>query len=108
MRSQVHQPSHTSSIHALRVERELCAAASVSPAPHTCFPPWCPSFQAQPGPRSWSSSPPMAASEKRSLYDLLGVPRTATAQEIKKAYHRLCLQLHPDKNPDEDRQVCPL
>lgn len=50
----------------------------------------------------------MAASEKRSLYDLLGVPRTATAQEIKKAYHRLCLQLHPDKNPDEDRQVCPL
>jgi len=47
----------------------------------------------------------MAPEGKRSLYDLLGVPRTATAQEIKKAYHRLCLQLHPDKNPDEDRQV---
>lgn len=45
------------------------------------------------------------SSDKRSLYDLLGVPRTATSQEIKKAYHRLCLQLHPDKNPDEDRQV---
>ena len=55
-----------------------------------------------------SASFEMAPPEKRSFYDLLGVPRTATAQEIKKAYHRLCLQLHPDKNPGEDRQVGPL
>jgi molecular chaperone DnaJ len=37
---------------------------------------------------------------KRDYYEILGVDRNATEQELKSAYRRLAMQHHPDRNPD--------
>ena len=44
----------------------------------------------------------MAATSKRDFYDVLGVDRSATAEEVKSAFRKLAMEFHPDRNEAAD------
>ncbi|XP_037047441.1 J domain-containing protein CG6693-like [Bradysia coprophila] len=41
----------------------------------------------------------------RDIYDLMGITKDALEKDVKKAYYRLSLQVHPDRVPDEEKNV---
>ena len=42
--------------------------------------------------------------DKRDYYEVLGVDRRASDADVKKAYRRLAMKYHPDRNSDEDAE----
>ena len=45
-----------------------------------------------------------SSTKKKDYYEILGVPRNATKEQIKEAYRRLVMQYHPDRNKSPEAE----
>lgn len=43
---------------------------------------------------------------KRDYYEVLGVPKSADETIVKKAYRKIAMKFHPDRNPDNKEAEC--